>query len=80
MEDVGSAQPDADRSVEVRSEGQCSTALRRSFTTQPRPTTDQRRPVRKKPDTEALLERLRAFRGRLPADFRFNRDDANARS
>ena len=35
--------------------------------------------VRKKPDAEALLERLRAFRGRLPADFRFNRDEANAR-
>lgn len=28
---------------------------------------------------EALLKRLRAFRGRLPADFRFDRDDANAR-
>ncbi len=35
--------------------------------------------LRKKPGTEALLERLRAFRGRLPADFHFDRDDANAR-
>lgn len=35
--------------------------------------------VRKKPGSEALLKRLRAFRGRLPADFRFNRDEANAR-
>lgn len=35
--------------------------------------------VRRKPGTEALLERLRAFRGRLPADFRFDRDEANAR-
>jgi antitoxin MazE len=35
--------------------------------------------VRRKPDPEALLARLRAFRGRLPADFRFDRDEANAR-
>lgn len=35
--------------------------------------------VRKKPGSEALLERLRTFRGRLPADFRFERDEANAR-
>ncbi len=26
-----------------------------------------------------LLKRLRAFRSRLPADFRFDRDEANAR-
>ena len=26
-----------------------------------------------------FLKRLRAFRGRLPADFKFDRDDANAR-
>ena len=25
------------------------------------------------------LDRLRAFRGRLPADFKFDRDEANAR-
>lgn len=35
--------------------------------------------VARKPGREALLERLRAFRGRLPADFRFDRDEANAR-
>lgn len=35
--------------------------------------------VRKKPGSAALLKRLRAFRGRLPADFRFERDEANAR-
>jgi len=35
--------------------------------------------LRKKPDTDALFERLRAFRGRLPADFKFSRDEANAR-
>lgn len=35
--------------------------------------------VRKKPGADALLKRLRAFRGKLPADFRFNRDEANAR-
>jgi antitoxin MazE len=26
-----------------------------------------------------LLKRLRAFRGRLPPDFKFDRDEANAR-
>jgi antitoxin MazE len=35
--------------------------------------------VRKKPGAEALLERLRAFRGKLPADFKFSRDEANTR-
>lgn len=35
--------------------------------------------VRKKPGTEALLQRLRAFRKKLPADFHFSRDEANAR-
>ena len=35
--------------------------------------------VRKKPDREALLFRLRKFRGKLPADFIFDREDANAR-
>jgi antitoxin MazE len=28
---------------------------------------------------DELLKRLRAFRGRLPSDFKFDRDDANAR-
>ena len=31
------------------------------------------------PDPEALLARMRGLRGRLPADFRFDRDEANAR-
>ena len=35
--------------------------------------------LRKKPGNEALLERLRKFRGKLPADFKFDREDANAR-
>lgn len=35
--------------------------------------------VARKPGREDLLKRLRAFRGSLPADFRFDRDEANAR-
>jgi antitoxin MazE len=35
--------------------------------------------VSRKPTREKLLTRLRAFRGRLPADFKFDRDEANAR-
>jgi antitoxin MazE len=35
--------------------------------------------VARKPGREELLKRLRAFRGRLPADFRFDREEANAR-
>jgi antitoxin MazE len=35
--------------------------------------------VARKPGREELLKRLRAFRGRLPADFRFDRNEANAR-
>jgi antitoxin MazE len=35
--------------------------------------------VRKKPGTDELLERLRHFRGKLPADFKFSRDEANER-
>lgn len=35
--------------------------------------------VRKKPGNEAILARLRQFRGKLPADFKLDRDDANAR-
>ena len=34
--------------------------------------------VSRKPGRAELLKRLRAFRGRLPADFRFDRDEANA--
>lgn len=35
--------------------------------------------VARKPNREELLRRLRAFRGRLPPDFKFDRDEANAR-
>ena len=35
--------------------------------------------LRRKPSREDLLKRLRAFRGRLPADFVFDRDEANER-
>jgi antitoxin MazE len=35
--------------------------------------------VTRKPSRDELLERLRAFRGRLPGDFKFDRDEANAR-
>ena len=35
--------------------------------------------VARKPGRTELLNRLRAFRGRLPADFKFDRDEANAR-
>jgi antitoxin MazE len=34
--------------------------------------------IARKPGREELLKRLRAFRGRLPADFKFDRDKANA--
>jgi antitoxin MazE len=36
--------------------------------------------VKKKPDKEAILTRLRQFRGKLPPDFKFDREDANARN
>jgi antitoxin MazE len=35
--------------------------------------------IARKPGREELLRRLRAFRGRLPADFIFDREEANAR-
>lgn len=35
--------------------------------------------IARKPGREELLTRLRAFRGRLPPDFKFDREDANAR-
>ena len=35
--------------------------------------------VARKPGRRELLKRLRAFRGLLPADFKFDRDEANAR-
>lgn len=36
--------------------------------------------VKKKPGQRELLQRLRKFRGKLPNDFRFDRDDANERT
>lgn len=35
--------------------------------------------IRKAPKTRELLMRLRAYRGRLPADFKFDRIEASAR-
>jgi antitoxin MazE len=35
--------------------------------------------VARKPTPEALLHRLKALRGRLPADWVFDRDEANGR-
>jgi antitoxin MazE len=35
--------------------------------------------VARKPSRQDFLDRLRAFRGRLPPDFKFDRDEANAR-
>ncbi|AZO64239.1 MULTISPECIES: AbrB/MazE/SpoVT family DNA-binding domain-containing protein [unclassified Mesorhizobium] len=35
--------------------------------------------VARKAAPEELLKRLRAFHGRLPADFKFDREEANAR-
>jgi antitoxin MazE len=35
--------------------------------------------ISRKPSRDELLKRLRDFRGRLPADFKFEREDANAR-
>ena len=35
--------------------------------------------VARKPGRDDLLKRLRTFRGRLPADFKFDRDEANGR-
>lgn len=35
--------------------------------------------VTKKPDREALIARMRQFRGKLPPDFKFERDEANGR-
>ncbi len=35
--------------------------------------------LKKKPGKKAILERLRTFRGKLPDDFKFDRDKANDR-
>ncbi len=36
--------------------------------------------VRKKPETRELLARLRKYRGRLPADFKFDRIETHERN
>lgn len=36
--------------------------------------------VKRKPSTREFLARLRKFRGRLPADFHFDRESAHGRS
>ena len=35
--------------------------------------------IAQKPDRQQLIERLRRFRGMMPADFKFDRDEANER-
>lgn len=35
--------------------------------------------VRKSPGARDLLQKLKKFRGKLPADFKFNRDEAHER-
>jgi antitoxin MazE len=40
---------------------------------------DRQLAVKRKPSTTELVERLRKFEGRLPADFKFDRLEANAR-
>jgi antitoxin MazE len=35
--------------------------------------------IARKPGREDFLNQLRAYRGRLPADFKFDREEANAR-
>jgi len=35
--------------------------------------------IARKPGREEFLKRLRAFRGRLPADFKFDREEASER-
>ena len=36
--------------------------------------------IKKRPGREDVLAKLRRFRGKLPYDFTFDRDDANARA
>jgi antitoxin MazE len=43
------------------------------------PNTSRSFEVSKKPTRDELIDRLRAFRGTLPADFKFDREEANAR-
>lgn len=40
---------------------------------------DRELAVARKPGRGELLKRLRAYRGRLPEDFKFDREQANAR-
>lgn len=40
---------------------------------------DRELAIARKPTRRELIERLREFRGLLPADFKFNRDEANER-
>lgn len=35
--------------------------------------------VARKPDRQEVIQRLRQFRGMMPADFKFDRDEANER-
>jgi antitoxin MazE len=35
--------------------------------------------ITKKPSRKELIERLKQYEGRLPADFKFDRDEANER-
>ena len=41
--------------------------------------TARRLEISRKPTREEALEMLKRFQGRLPADFKFDRDEANAR-
>lgn len=36
--------------------------------------------IKKRPGRKEVLAKLRRFRGKLPDDFKFDRDDANARA
>lgn len=40
---------------------------------------ERRFELKKKPGTDDLLARVRRLRGRLPPDFKFERDEANGR-
>jgi antitoxin MazE len=40
---------------------------------------DRTMAIARKPNRDELIDRLRAFRGRIPADFKFEREEANAR-
>lgn len=44
-----------------------------------RAVTSNRLEIARKPTREEALEILKTFRGRLPADFKFDREEANAR-